>query len=370
MIVPTLIREANQVMTARAPNGDYLLKELIPHRSAKLSALPDKMINRKVTIAHSAEMAGDDGVHLLDIENLQEPNGSVGHSPSATAFFARYIQPGDSRSLAYLESVAEDGAVPNVVPFDVFEQAWTLWNLSLIGSLDDDILTQCEPYLDFLENAWQPGSGVGFAAEYYPNDGDDTGLTYEVLKRYGRPMDVEALLHYEDTCHFTCFELESTPSISTNIHMLGALREAEFDRDSAAVLKILHFLDEVSIAGAYWYDKWHVSPYYPTSHAIIACADFCEARVENAVDWIVHTQNRDGSWGYYIPTAEETAYCLQALTVWKRAGHRVSDEAVRRGRAWLLDHTEPPYPPLWIGKCLYCPELVVYSAVLSALYLS
>jgi hypothetical protein len=28
-----------------------------------------------------------------------------------------------------------------------------------------------------------------------------------------------------------------------------------------------------------------------------------------------------------------------------------------------------PYPPLWIGKCLYNPSLVIRSAVISALAL-
>jgi hypothetical protein len=30
---------------------------------------------------------------------------------------------------------------------------------------------------------------------------------------------------------------------------------------------------------------------------------------------------------------------------------------------------DEPYPWLWIGKSLYCPELVVESAILSALML-
>ena len=43
-------------------------------------------------------MAGTDGKHMLDIENLQESNGSVGVSPSATAYFATYIKRGDEAS--------------------------------------------------------------------------------------------------------------------------------------------------------------------------------------------------------------------------------------------------------------------------------
>ena len=37
--------------------------------------------------------------------------------------------------------------------------------------------------------------------------------------------------------------------------------------------------------------------------------------VEDAIYWILATQGRNGSWGYYMPTAEETAYCVQALAV-------------------------------------------------------
>ena len=37
---------------------------------------------------------------------------------------------------------------------------------------------------------------------------------------------------------------------------------------------------------------------------------------------------------------------------------------------WLEEHMELTYPPLWIGKCLYSPQLVVRSAVISALMLA
>ena len=119
----------------------------------------------------------------------------------------------------------------------------------------------------------------------------------------------------------------------------------------------------------FWFDKWHTSPYYPTAHAVIACAGYNDTLVEDTIQWILETQSLAGSWGYYMPTAEETAYCLQALTIWKRHGGQVPAEALRRGASWLAEHMEPPYPPLWVGKCLYCPVLVVRSAILSALAL-
>jgi halimadienyl-diphosphate synthase len=163
--------------------------------------------------------------------------------------------------------------------------------------------------------------------------------------------------------------LESNPSISANIHVLGALRQAGFDADHPAVQKIVDFLKQTRFLQMFWFDKWHSSPYYPTSHVIIAAETYAEDLIENAVNWILETQNKDGSWGYYVPTAEETAYCLQSLLIRRRSGKNVPKDAIKRGLDWLIDHMDPPYPPLWIGKSLYTPELVNRSTILSALML-
>ena len=63
------------------------------------------MISRNVTIAFSAEMAGTDGKHMLDIENLQESNGSVGVSPQPQPTSPPISKRGDEASLNYLRSV-------------------------------------------------------------------------------------------------------------------------------------------------------------------------------------------------------------------------------------------------------------------------
>jgi hypothetical protein len=124
------------------------------------------------------------------------------------------------------------------------------------------------------------------------------------------------------------------------------------------------------LLGLYWIDKWHASPYYPTSRAVIGCIGYANALIEGTIQWILETQKLDGAWGYYGSTAEETAYCLQALMMWKRHGGEVPDDALKRGETWLMQNADPPYASLWIGKCLYCPELVVRSAILSALALA
>jgi halimadienyl-diphosphate synthase len=175
-------------------------------------------------------------------------------------------------------------------------------------------------------------------------------------------------LKYEKTYYFYCYPLESNPSISANIHILGALRQGGLDKEHPSIQKILTFLQATRIQDSFWFDKWQASPYYATSHAVIACTDYANELIEPAINWMIRTQDPSGGWGYYhILTAEETAYCLQALTIWNQYGGAIPKDIFERGKTWLLDHSEPPYPPLWIGKCLYSPETVVRSAILSAL---
>src|SRR5215216_1510529 len=188
MIAPTLAAEAERLGIIKR-QGDRILGRLSKQRAKKLAYLKDNMINRHVTMAFSAEMAGTDGKHMLDIENLQESNGSIGLSPSATAYFATYIKKGDEASLTYLRNLAKtDGGLPNVAPFDVFEIAWALWNLSFIPDVKKN--EKLQPHIDFLANAWQPKRGVGFAANYSVKDSDDTGLVYDALLRFGHEKDL------------------------------------------------------------------------------------------------------------------------------------------------------------------------------------
>ncbi|GAB4459193.1 MAG: type B diterpene cyclase [Anaerolineales bacterium] len=369
MIAPILAEEAERLGLIKNQR-DRILGRLSQLRAKKLSYLQGKMINRHVTMAFSAEMAGTDGQHMLDIENLQESNGSVGVSPSATAYFATYIRPGDLPSLNYLRRVTNpDGGMPNVAPFDVFEIAWTLWNLSLIPGLG--YREKLQPHLEFLSKAWEPKIGIGFAAGYSVKDGDDTGLAFETLLRYGIEKDLASILAYEEEDHFRCFDLEANPSISANIHILDVLLHTGFKRHNASVQKILSFLRRTRDRQLpFWADKRHSSPYYATAHAIIACAGVVNDLVAESVEWILKTQNRNGSWGTYLPTAEETAYALQALWVWDQKAAPVPRGALLNGARWLKENLDLPHPPLWIGKCLYGPNLVVRSAVVSALTLA
>jgi halimadienyl-diphosphate synthase len=370
MLMPTLLAEAESHNIVSHQDNN-VLGRLTRQRRAKLAKLPEHMINRNLTIAFSAEMVGPYELQLLDMENLLEANGSVAYSPSATVFFALHVRPVPA-ALAFLNSLAINGAVPTTGPIHTFEYAWVLWNAGLIDNLDDETLALCQPVFKALSNVWDPKDGLGVVEGLSYKNADTTAITYQALTRFGRSVDLNGLLHYENEEHFCSCDLEANVSISTNAHALGALRQAGFEVKHPSVQKVLLFLMQAQTGRSFWFDKWHASPYYATSHAIIAAAGYADDLVTSAVEWIVNTQNEDGSWGFYAPSAEETAYCLQALAIWKRQGsgdEEISTDILKRGADWLMAHMDEPYPWLWIGKSLYCPELVVESAILSALML-
>lgn len=368
MIAPTLAAEAEKLGIIKN-QGNRILGRLSKQRAKKLSYLEGNMISRHVTMAFSSEMAGIDGQHMLDIENLQEANGSVGLSPSATAYFATYVKKNDEASLNYLRQTAEpDGGQPNVSPFDIFEVAWSLWNFGLVP--DIKAMTKLQPHIQFLAGAWEPRRGVAFSTAYSVKDSDDSVVTYNALLRFGIEKDLASILAYEEKDHFRCFNFEVNPSISANIHILDALLQSGLTTKNSSVIKILQFLNKARGEQPFWVDKWHASPYYPTAHAIIACAGSVNNAVEESVPWLLRSQNADGSWGTYLSTVEETAYAIQALWVWNEKVARISKGVLKNAARWLQDHMDKPYPPLWIGKCLYSPQLVVRSAAISALALA
>jgi halimadienyl-diphosphate synthase len=225
------------------------------------------------------------------------------------------------------------------------------------------------PHLQYLETCWKPGHGVGLSASYSIPDGDDTAIVFELLSRAGQKVDIEAVLSFEEADHFRTYHLELDTSSSVNIHILGALRQAGRTVDDPSVQKALGHLRKRKLDMGCWSDKWHLSPFYTTAHAVIACAGFADELVESSVRWILTNQEENGSWGQQFPTAEETAYCIQALRVWSR--HKGSspliEKAIWQAADWLNEHNDSPHPPLWIGKGLYCPEMVVRSVIISAL---
>lgn len=282
---------------------ESILGELVGVREQKLRKLGGSKINKHITAAFSVELAGQDGVGMLDVDNLQETNGSVKYSPSASAYFALHVKPGDKRALAYISSIiqAGDGGAPAFYQAEIFEIVWSLWNLSRtdIDLSDPEIVRTYLPYLDHVEQHWVRGRGVGWTGNSTLEDCDTTSVAYDVLSKFGRSPDIGAVLQFEDADWFRTYFHEVGPSISTNVHVLGALKQAGYDKCHPRVRKVLEFIRSSKEPGRFcWRDKWHRSAYYTTAHLICAASNYDDALCSDAIGWILNTQRPDGSWGF------------------------------------------------------------------------
>jgi halimadienyl-diphosphate synthase len=282
----------------------------------------------------------------------------------------RDLKPGDEKAINYLRKISREGGVPNFAPFDIFERCWVLWNLSILEKFKPKELELIRSHIDYLSKRWVQKTGVGFATDCAMYDSDDTSVMQRVLIRFGYESDMEAILSYEEDKYFRCVQHEASPSVGVNIHILGALKLAGFERDHPSIKKILAFLRKTRNESGYWFDKWHVSPYYITSHVVIECLEFDNDLCQDAINWILKTQNANGAWGYLgTTTAEETAFCLQALKIWRNNGNSIPDGRIEMATRWLSENCEPPYPWMWIAKTLYYPELIIQSSIIAALAL-
>jgi halimadienyl-diphosphate synthase len=259
----------------------------------------------------------------------------------------------------------------------VFEVAWVLEHLTFGGlSLNENNLVR-QSLWDELESALGQ-DGVSMDPEFGIKDGDTTAVTARILALGERPVDPEVLHRFEDpeTRIFRTFRFERNASVSTNAHALEALALMPNYRDRQEVWdRVVTLLLASRRYQSYWIDKWHASPYYATSHVLISLLHSGELLVSEcigSVDWLVHMQRGDGSWGHFSRgTAEETSYALLALLHYHRRFNTVDVEVLKRGAAylWQTSETDQVFPDLWIAKSLFAPEGVIRAANLAAMLL-
>ncbi|MET8361505.1 prenyltransferase/squalene oxidase repeat-containing protein [Micromonospora sp. NPDC005171] len=299
---------------------------------------------------------------------------AVGASPAATAAWLTAAGPAAGPAAHdFLLALIRDngGPVPCPAPITVFERAWVLSGLRRAG-------ITINPPASVLESLTAAAAGQGVATgEGLPTDADTTSVTLDALARLGRGADPASLWAYETADGFCTWPgSEDGFSVTTNAHVLDAFgqhvaahpgADARYHR---TVERLSAVLPAHQLADGAWQDRWHASPYYATACCVLALAEFgrgaaAAEAVDRAAGWVLNSQRADGSWGRWDGTAEETAYALQVLLTVPTTVPRV-DDAVARGHAYLHESAAREHRPLWYGKELYCPTVIVRAAVLAA----
>lgn len=375
LIFPTLLLEAISV-GLDVPTHTCGYGEI---QKAKLGLIPPALLySPKISTVHSLEFLGK-SADVNQLRNALASNGSLGNSPATTAYYLLLAQ-NDQRALDYLNFVREN--LKNVIylyPFRSFELSWVLNNLSFCGLPIERFATN--ETIGQLSSAMGT-TGIGLDSTFNIPDGDITAVSSRLLLMAGYDVDPNILYQFENqkTHIFRTYEYERNISVGTNIHALDALRKMpDYPNRRETQDAMRKMLITRRIYDVYWIDKWHASPYYGTVHALVGLLQEGTQMVEactQTVDWLIHTQRPDGSWGFFEEsTAEETAYALTALLHYNM--HKPIDaDILHRGAAYLAyaclaynNRKNNGYPELWIGKCLYAPYDVIRSAILSALIL-
>jgi hypothetical protein len=328
----------------------------------KLQKIDESMwYSPETTLSFSLEFLGDE-VDIKNLPSVQLPNGSVANSPAATAFFLTHIH--DSAAVSYLREIlscTQDGSMMTVYPVNTFEYGWVMYNLLLAHVYQDWYSPVCAFLSHHLHH-----TGIGCSTESPLSDADDTAIILEILSHLGYPVDFSVFDIYQTEEYFLTYQFEMDPSVSTNIHMFDLVTYClDFPEREEVLEKVLHFLKK-TMNNDHWIDKWHVSPYYPTCHAVFPLCHVDHSLAQRVISWIIDTQNSDGTWGIQGGSVEETAYALQALLYYDTYESVDLDCTMQ-----AMDHLHTAYPgnsldALWIGKVLYCPPRVVQSSVLSA----
>jgi halimadienyl-diphosphate synthase len=304
-------------------------------------------------------------------DDLFEENGSISISPAATA--AYLMAHHHDGALTYLEDLYQTGGhggIPALAPIDVFEIVWSLNHLRIAGAISPEHPVVQE-LLGYLWGRWSSEQGIRLASHFPVPDVDDTAAAYTMMRWGGYSPNASAFGFFEVEDHFVTFHGETDPSLSANVRLLATLKHSnDPDIDPRWIEKIMVFLHKQDSNGSFWWDKWHASPYYVTGFALRTLVGIDDELARSRLRWMLNTQRDDGGWGYLGgSTAEETAYCLEALIQWHCNVAPVREQILDEAANYLYAHIhDVEHPPLWINKGLYTPTNPIRAAILGALF--
>lgn len=312
--------------------------------------------------------------------SLIDENGSIGHSPTATASWLHLAeaQPGLATAKAaardYLARAARatevglPGVVPTCWPTPRFEQVFALQALYLGGALSHPALADIvAAQLDAIAGAFRR-DGIGFSDCFAP-DGDDTAAAIALLHTTGRPIAARALTRFADDDHFCAWHRELQPSLSVTAHATHTLHMLGEDTTPYEGFLVRQQLPDGRWPG----DKWNRSWLYTTWRVLVALGPTAHTQaLQRAIGALLAYQQGDGGWGTARANPEETAYAVLALRSLSGNGG-LYDEcqmALYRGDRWLRQHYSPfAANPVacWLAKESYRPHRIARAIELTAL---
>lgn len=370
LIIPTLLGEAQKI-GLNVPNHTCGYEQI---QTAKLNLIPTELLySPKISTVHSLEFLGE-SANPQKIGEALNSLGALGNSPATTAYYL-LLNGHVDKAWNYLNLVRRHN--PEVVylyPFRIFELSWVLNNLSysripITEFTNEEVLEELKTNLK--------SNGIGLDPAFGIPDGDITSVCTRLLAEAGCAPNPAILKQFEDKeGTFRTYQFERNRSVGTNVHALQAIKTIDDYPDRESVRdRLIVLLLNARRYHIYWIDKWHASPFYITSHVLISLSregQHLNHVCQNTIDWLLHNQRPDGSWGFFgIGTAEETAYVLMALLHYHLVGD-LDEKSLHRAAAYLKREyakSNLRYPELWIGKCLYTPENIISSAILSSLIL-
>ncbi|KVC45468.1 hypothetical protein [Burkholderia diffusa] len=312
------------------------------------------------------------------------PEGSLAISPSATAAWLRAAHDHGldpaliERAANYLQrawrgsEAATPGVFPYVWPLDVFECAYVLYSLGLGGLTAHPALAGPIARAATFLSSRLTERGASFAAGFDP-DGDTTSVAIAALSMAGATTSCRSLAHFVRGDVYATCPGERNASLSTTVHAVHALRLQREPRATASA----HLLAQRDSDGLWRGDKWHVSPYFLTCHAVAALdPDEVERHGARTLEGLLAHQHASGGWaGTGAANAEETAYAVLAIDRLCSAGPtpRVACESLLKAFRWMRDvYRLPPgsAPALWINKELSRPTRVVRAVELAGLWVA
>jgi halimadienyl-diphosphate synthase len=345
--------------------------ELVRLRDDKLSRVPPGALAAQPTgLLYSLEALGD-LVPLPEMAKFSATNGSMANNPAATG--ALWTSTKDPAALDYLHEAARSaggGGMPEIYPINVFEPSWVIYLLGRAGLVPASAKEHVERLATLAGGTSEP---LGVSEEFPVPDSDDTAMVANVAHAFGYESTslLESLLCFETDDHFVGFAHERGAPVSANARVLEALAQQP-DRFAAQIAKATKFLVDSREESAWWYDKWHLSPYYATAQAVFGLAGTASAdMLAGTWRWLLEGQLADGSWGVAGGSAEETAYAVLSLDALAPSHGPVPADVRRCAHAYLREHLDTTdHVELWIGKGLYTPPTVVRAAVLAACVVS